>query len=283
MSGRTLQQSIAAAAQRLEDAGVETPKRDAEVLLCHVLTCDRAYLIGHGDDPLADNDANAFDNVIAKREAREPVSQILGTREFWSLAFGVSRAVLSPRPETETLIEAVLDHIADRSKPMRLLDLGTGTGCLLLTLLHELPASTGIGVDASNDALSLARGNAERLALSDRAAFQSGDWADGLSGPFDIVASNPPYIETATLASLAPEVALWEPVAALDGGSDGLDAYRRIVPQLKPILADEGIAVLEHGPGQADAIAALASRAGLGVVERRRDLEGRERCLILKG
>ena len=283
MSGRTLQQSIATATRRLGEAGVETPKRDAEVLLCHVLTCDRAYLIGHGDDPLVDNDADVFDNLIAKREAREPVSQILGTREFWSLAFGVSRAVLSPRPETETLVEAVLDHVTDRSKPFRLLDLGTGTGCLLLTLLHELPASRGVGVDASNDALSLARANAERHALVDRAEFQAGDWANGLSGPFDVVVSNPPYIETATLASLAPEVALWEPVAALDGGSDGLDAYRRIMPQLKPILADEGVVALEHGPGQADAIAALAGRAGLGVVERRPDLEGRERCLILKG
>ena len=283
MSERTLQQSIATATRRLGEAGVETPKRDAEVLLCHVLACDRAHLIGHGDDLLSERPARAFDDVIARRESREPVSQILGTREFWSLAFGVSRAVLSPRPETETLIEAVLDHVTDRSKPMRLLDLGTGTGCLLLTLLHELPTSRGVGVDASDDALSMARGNAERLALGDRAEFQTGDWADGLSGPFDVVVSNPPYIETATLADLEPEVTTWEPRGALDGGADGLDAYRRIVPQLKPILAEEGIAILEHGPGQADAIAALTNQSGLSVVERRPDLEGRERCLILKG
>lgn len=283
MSDRTLQQAIATAAQRLDEAGVESPKRDAEVLLCYVLACDRAHLIGHGDDPLVDNDADSFDNLIAKREAREPVSQILGTKEFWSLDFCVSRAVLSPRPESETLIEAVLDHIDDRSKPMRLLDLGTGTGCLLLALLHELQASTGVGVDASDDALSLARGNAERLLLSDRAVFQIGDWADGMTGPFDVVVSNPPYIESATLADLEPEVATWEPRGALDGGADGLDAYRRIVAQLKSILAGEGIAILEHGPGQADAIAALANQGGLSVVERRPDLEGRERCLILKG
>lgn len=283
MSERTLQQSIATAAQRLDEAGVETPKRDAEVLLCHVLDCDRAHLIGHRDDPLRKNHAIAFAGLIARREAREPVSQILGAREFWSLNFGVSSAVLSPRPESETLVEAVLDHVADRSKPMRLLDLGTGTGCLLLALLHDLPASTGLGVDASDDALTLARDNAERLSLRDRAAFQSGDWAIGLTGPFDIVVSNPPYIETATLAELEPEVATWEPVAALDGGPDGLDAYRRIVMQTRPILADEGIVVLEHGPGQADAIAALAEEGGLSLIERRRDLEGRERCVILKG
>ena len=283
MRGQSLQQSVAAAVPRLDDAGVETPKRDAELLLCHVLDCDRAHLIGHSDELLGEAHANAFDRLIARREAREPVSQILGTKEFWSLNFGVSRAVLSPRPESETLIEAVLDHVADRSKPMRLLDLGTGTGCLLLTLLHELSASTGLGVDASDDALTLARDNAKRLSLDDRAAFQSGDWANGLTGPFDIVVSNPPYIETATLAGLEPEVALWEPVAALDGGADGLDAYRRIVMQVGPILTEGGIVVLEHGPGQADVIAELANQGGLSVIGRRRDLGDRERCLILKG
>ncbi|MEM7124472.1 MAG: peptide chain release factor N(5)-glutamine methyltransferase, partial [Pseudomonadota bacterium] len=244
---------------------------------------DQVRAIGHRDDLLGERDASAFATLIARREAREPVSQIVGTREFWSLNFCVSRAVLSPRPESETLIESVLDHVADRSAPMRLLDLGSGTGCLLLALLHELPASTGLGVDASDDALALARNNAARLSLGDRAAFQSGDWADGMTGPFDVVVSNPPYIETATLADLEPEVATWEPCGALDGGADGLDAYRRIVAQLKPILADEGIAVLEHGPGQADAIATLANQGGLSVVERRPDLEGRERCVILKG
>lgn len=283
MSERTLQQSIAAALQRLDDAGVETPKRDAEVLLCHALACDRAYLIGHRDDALGEKPARVFDDLVTRREAREPVSQILGTREFWSLDFGVGRAVLSPRPESETLIEAVLDSVADRSKPMRLLDLGTGTGCLLLTLLHELKASTGIGVDASDDALAMARDNAQRLSLDDRALFQSGDWAKGLTESFDIVVSNPPYIETATLAALAPEVALWEPATALDGGADGLDGYRRIVMQVGSILTEQGIVVLEHGPDQADAIAALADQAGLSLIERRRDLEGRERCLILKG
>ncbi|MBX3455733.1 peptide chain release factor N(5)-glutamine methyltransferase [Ferrovibrio sp.] len=250
------------AAGRLKAAGCDTPRLDAVLLLAQALgiTPDRVRL---SPDMKLDADAAArFAAMLVRRAAREPVSHILGRREFWGLDFKVSPAVLDPRPDSETLVQAVLDAVPDRKAALRLVDFGTGSGCLLLALLHELPKATGLGVDASEAALDVARDNAARLGLAERANFMLGDWGAGLAGPFDILISNPPYIETAAIAGLADDVRKHEPLSALDGGADGLDCYRRLIPDMARLVAGNAILALEVGQGQADAVAGLLASLG---------------------
>jgi release factor glutamine methyltransferase len=232
-------------------------------------------------DPAAEADMAGFAPLIARRAAREPLALILGRREFWSLEFAVSPATLIPRPESETLIEAAVAAFVHRAPPRLLLDLGTGTGCLLLAALSEFPAALGIGVDCSAEAASLAAGNAGALHLADRALFVCGDWAGPLDARFDLVLSNPPYVRTADLDGLMPDVARHEPRTALDGGPDGFAAWRRLLPALPRLLAPEGIAVLEIGAGQAETAARLAQKAGFSVASRP-DLAGTPRALVLR-
>ena len=187
-----------------------------------------------------------------------------------------------PRPDSETLVEAGLAALAGRDRPWRLLDLGTGSGCLLLALLKELPAATGLGIDCSPAALAIAAGNADRLGLAARACFASGDWGAGLTGQFDLILCNPPYIPSDAIEGLAPEVALYEPRLALDGGPDGLACYRRLAPQLGPLAALDGTILLELGDGQAGAVASLMAGAGLVVRDVKRDLAGRARAILLQ-
>jgi release factor glutamine methyltransferase len=220
--------------------------------------------------------------MIARRLGREPVSQIVGEREFWSQSFAVTAATLTPRPATEAVVAAVLGSVQDRVRPWRVLDLGTGTGCLLLALLVEMPMATGVGVDISGEALTVARTNARRHGLDRRASFLVGDWAAAIEPGFDIVVSNPPYVESGAMATLAPEVVQWEPRLALDGGEDGLGAYRRILPDLPRLLPNGGFVVLEHGLGQSERVEMLAVATGLSVAKRCQDLAGRDRCLVLK-
>ena len=255
--GRGLDRAI----ERLRAAGLDDPARDARLLERH-----------------AENET-IFGAMIERRAVREPVSHILGRREFWSLDFAVTRACLDPRPDSETVVEAVLSKLADWNRGWRILDLGTGSGCLLLALLSELPNATGLGVDKSPEALAVALGNARRLGLVTRARFEERDWMCELEGVFDVVVSNPPYIPTAEVDALQPEVALYEPRMALDGGRDGLDAYRAIIPSLARRLAPGGLAALEIGVTQA-AVEKLARKAGFAT-ECRADLGGRDRCLIL--
>ncbi len=250
------------AAGRLKAAGCDTPRLDAVLLLAQALgiTPDRVRL---SPDMKLDADAAArFAAMLMRRAAREPVSHILGRREFWGLDFKVSPAVLDPRPDSETLVQAALDAVPDRKAALRLVDFGTGSGCLLLALLHELPKATGLGVDASGAALDVARDNAARLGLAERANFMLGDWGAGLAGPFDILISNPPYIETAAIAGLADDVRKHEPLSALDGGADGLDCYRRLIPDMARLAAGNAILALEVGQGQADAVAGLLASLG---------------------
>ncbi|MFO1058082.1 MAG: peptide chain release factor N(5)-glutamine methyltransferase [Dongiaceae bacterium] len=273
---------VAATAERLRLAGIEEHRREARLLAGAVLGADPATLVAHPErrvDPAA---AARLAAAAARRAAREPLSHILGRREFWSLSFAVDGSVLDPRPDSETLVAAALALVPDRSRPLRLLDLGTGSGCLLLALLSELPAATGLGIDASPAALAVAAGNAGRLGLSARADFRPGDWAGGLAGPFDLVLSNPPYIPSAELPLLAPEVARYEPRLALDGGPDGLDCYRRLAPQLGALLREGGAALLELGAGQAAAVAAIMAAAGLRAAGLEADAAGRPRCLVLR-
>lgn len=219
--------------------------------------------------------------LLARREAREPLALILGHREFWSLDFEVSPSTLVPRPESETLIEAALSAFAHHPPPQRVLDLGTGTGCLLLAALMEFPAAFGVGVDRSYAAAALAARNARRLGLSDRAAFVCGDWAEALDGRFDLVLCNPPYIPTSDLPGLMPEVALFEPRSALDGGEDGCAAYRHLIPEFTRLLSPAGVAVVELGAGQAEDVAEIAREVGL-THNFRYDLAGIARVLVLR-
>jgi release factor glutamine methyltransferase len=207
---------------------------------------------------------------------------MLGEKEFWSLAFEVGPAVLIPRPETETVVEAVLDEIAERGAALRLLDLGTGSGCLLLALLSELPNATGLGIDDSAAALAIARRNAARLGLAARAGFAQGRWGEGLRGAFDVIVSNPPYIAESEWPGLQPEIRTFEPKAALVAGPDGLAAYRALAPDCARLLARDGLCALEIGHGQGDAVAEILARHGLQVTQRRRDLAGIERCVVVR-
>jgi release factor glutamine methyltransferase len=271
----TVAEALASAAARL--AGLSgRPRLDAELLMSHALATTREQMLLRR---LGDEAPSAFDALILRREAGEPVAYIVGERDFWSITLEVGPGVLIPRPDSETLIEAAVAHFGGAS-PRRVLDLGTGPGTLLLAALAQWPEARGMGVDASDTALGYARRNAERLGLADRAEFRLGDWTEGLSGFFDLILCNPPYVETA--AALPRDVSEWEPAEALFAGADGLDDYRRLAPCLGPLLARGGIACIEIGAGQRDAVAALLGAAGLPV-ETRRDLAGIDRCLIAKG
>lgn len=278
----TVASALAGATHRLAAAGVEDPRREATVLLGHVLGLDRAALFGHPARALAPREAAAFEAVIARRRAREPSAYITGAREFWSLAFRVTRATLIPRPDSETLVEAALEAVAEREAPVEILDLGTGSGCLLAALLAELPRARGLGVDIDPRAVAVAAGNARRLGLGARARFAVGDWGAALAGRFDLVICNPPYVPAGEIAGLAPEVAAFEPRRALAAGDDGLAAYRRLAPEIARLLAPGGAAVVELGAGRSAAVAGIFANARLAVVARRHDLARIERCLVLR-
>ncbi len=219
--------------------------------------------------------------LLDRRVAREPLALIVGRREFWSLDFAVSRDTLVPRPESETLIEAAVADFAGRPPPATILDLGTGTGCLLMAALSEFPAAFGIGVDRSPAAAALAARNAAALGLANRAAMVCGDWARALNARFDLILCNPPYIATSELAGLMPDVAHYEPRSALDGGPDGLAAYRSLCPDLARLLKSDGIVVVELGAGQACAVSQLAGASGLAS-QMRHDLTGVARTIVLR-
>jgi release factor glutamine methyltransferase len=262
----------------LAKAGIENPRLEARILLAHALHRRAEDLIRDLSAPAGASD---FRTLIIRRSAREPLAYILGWREFWSLRFRVSASTLIPRPETETLVETALAVCPDSDADLRVLDLGTGTGCLLLAFLHERTQAFGIGVDRSESAARLAQGNAIDLGLSARSAFLCGEWADSVGARFDLVLSNPPYIPTPDLAELMPDVAAYEPRSALDGGASGLTAYRAIIAALPRLMTPSGAAILELGIEQFDAVAALASRAGFRS-EARPDLSGTPRAIILR-
>jgi release factor glutamine methyltransferase len=255
----------------------DTPRLDAELLMAHALGIARQDVLL---DPARYAVPELYAPLVARRMGHEPVAYILGYRDFWTLRIAVGPGVLIPRPDSETLVEACLDFARERGAgwPARVLDLGTGPGTLLLAVLSEFPAATGLGVDASEQALAYARDNAEELGMADRATFQSGDWGDGIDGPFDLILCNPPYIGVDE--PLMPDVADHEPAGALFAGPDGLDDYRRIIPDLPRLLAPGGAAVLEIGATQHILVRQLAEAAGFAVAGRQ-DLGGRDRALLL--
>jgi release factor glutamine methyltransferase len=281
----TFAQAFAATASRLRKAGIETPELDARVLLCHAAGLNHETYIARAREALPDDGALRLEHAIARRLDREPVARITGAREFYGRGFILGKDTLDPRPDTETLVEAALDIVRERNwqeKPLKLLDLGTGTGCILVTLLAELPYAAGFGTDLSEGALAIAAANARAHGVAARAAFAAANWLDGVSGKFDLVLSNPPYISTSEIAGLAEEVAAHDPRRALDGGPDGLDAYRRIAERPPDILNKNGRLLVEIGPGQGKDVAAIFARAGL-IPERgegRRDLSGRARVIV---
>jgi len=273
-------QRLLASAFRL--AGLDSPDADARLLIGHALRLDRARLLSQSDRLLDAREIDAIHGLAARRLRHEPVARILGRKEFWSLTLQVSDAVLVPRPETETVVELALDLISrdsPRDKSLRILDIGTGTGALLLALLSELPRASGIGTDVSMAALEIARANAEQNKLASRTQFVCCNLADGVSGPFDLVVSNPPYIARAEIKTLQPEVRDYDPALALDGGTDGLDFYRSIAREAARLVAPGGHLIVELGAGQEAPVATLFQKAGLTIETARPDLAGIARAL----
>ncbi len=314
---------IQKATTQLRAAGVDDPARDARLLIAHALGCDRLALATNSERVLSENETAAIEEIITRREAREPVHRILGCREFWGLPFALNEATLEPRPDSETLIEVALNFFATQPNlpslrapeggaaihlphappespsalsgdgllrfarndksiepfPSRLLDLGTGTGCLLLSLLHEWPDATGLGIDKAPRAIEQATLNAQRLGLDTRAVFRVGDWLDGVEEKFDLILCNPPYIPSREIGALQPEVREYDPTDALDGGIDGLNPYRHLIPLLPRFLSANGVVLFEVGIGQAQDVAAMMEKAAFKTITITDDLGGVPRCV----
>jgi release factor glutamine methyltransferase len=261
----TIEATRRALAARFQSAGIDSAELDARELIGHALGLDLTGMISAANRALTPDESDRLEVLAKRRLAGEPVARILGQKEFWGLRLSLSPATLVPRPDTETVVELALEML--RANPARqgtrIADLGTGTGAILLALLSELHGAVGIGTDISQEALGTARGNAARLKLADRASFIRCDYASGLTGPFDLIVSNPPYIRSGDIAGLATEVRDHDPRAALDGGPDGLAAYRALIPQAARMLAPGAALVVEAGQGQAAQIEALMTAAGL--------------------
>jgi release factor glutamine methyltransferase len=268
---------------QLRAGGIEAPELDARILVGHAVGLDHAGLAASAARFLSVAEESAIAALALRRLAHEPVARIVGSKEFWSLRICLSAATLVPRPETETVVEAalaVIDARGARTRPLRIADLGTGSGAILLALLGELPNASGIGSDISARALATARVNARRLGFN-RAAYVACDMAAALRGPFDIIVSNPPYIATGDIAALPPEVRNFDPRRSLDGGADGLDFYRAIAASAPALLAHDGALIVELGSGHAEPVAALFAAAGLAPLPPQPDLNGVPRALVV--
>ncbi len=286
--------SVAAARRALSDmfrsAGLDSPDLDARLLVGHALGCDHAALAAQSGRTLAAAETAAIAALATRRLAREPVARILGCREFWGLPLRLNEATLVPRPETETVVEAALAALlatlggpAARHRSWRVADLGTGSGALLFAILSELPQASGIGTDISHAALACASDNASALGLAVRTSFVACDYGAALQGPFDLVVSNPPYIASCEIAGLPAEVRGFDPQLALDGGVNGLAAYRALAGDARRLLAPAGVLVVELGAGQLSAVSALFAEAGLRIAAPpQHDLSGIVRALAVK-
>ncbi len=280
----SLWQRVVAARERFIRAGIPPDQAaiDAELLARHDRGWDRATYLSRRDEPLAPGDGATYEALVVRREHREPVAYIVGHREFWSLEFRVTPAVLIPRPESEFIIEAALMRLPDKTRPWAIADVGTGSGCLAITLAHELPAASVTATDISPAALAVARDNSERLGVADRVAFVQTSLLDSVPGPFDLIVANPPYVPPSHHPTLSPDVRDHEPAQALYGhGADGLDEARSLLAQAPSRLTENGVLLMEFGFGQGDAVrAAIRKVGGLELVDVLRDLQGHERTLV---
>jgi release factor glutamine methyltransferase len=266
----------------LTEAGFETAALDARLLLLSALNVPAMELITGSDIPLTAEEAERIADATRRRLAHEPVARIVGEREFWGLPFALSPETLVPRPDTETVVETALDLLPDRQAPLLMADFGTGSGCLLVALLHELPRATGLGVDLSPGALETARRNAWRNGVGERSLFALSHWADAISGRFDLIVSNPPYIASPVIPTLDREVREHDPQLALDGGPDGLEPYRILLGETWRLLIPGGLLVVEIGYDQADDLTALAAAQGLEILKVASDLSNNPRCVAMR-
>jgi release factor glutamine methyltransferase len=266
----------------LAEAGFETAALDARLLLLTALGISATDLITWPDTPLTPDQAGTLAAFAQRRLNHEPVARIVGEREFWGLPFRLSPETLVPRPDTETLVETALDLLPDRQAPLRIVDFGTGSGCILVALLHELPQATGLGVDLSFGALVTARANADDNHVGNRCHFVLSRWADAISGQFDLIVSNPPYIASGVIPGLDQEVREHDPRLALDGGPDGLEPYRIVLAEAERLLAPGGLLAVEIGYDQAEALSHMAKLHGLEILRIAHDLSGNPRCVAMK-
>jgi release factor glutamine methyltransferase len=284
-SGASIEAARRSLTDQFRDCRIESPEVDARLIVGHALGLDHAALTAQSRRVLVAAEAEAIAALAARRCAHEPVARILGRKEFWGLSLKLNADTLVPRPETETVVEAALAAIKEedrKSRVLRIADLGTGTGALLLALLTELPGAYGIGTDISTAALACARDNAAAIGLGARASFVACDYAAALAGPIDLLVANPPYVARSDIATLSPEVRDFDPRRALDGGPDGLDGYRAISADARRLLAPGGALVLELGFGQREAVTSLLFAARLAAAATRQDLAGVPRALVIR-
>ncbi|MFN0190648.1 MAG: peptide chain release factor N(5)-glutamine methyltransferase [Aestuariivirga sp.] len=270
---------LLAEAKRLLKDDVEDAALDARLLLQYAAKVSHEDIVAYPEQPVAENAAQSFRNFVQRRKNNEPVSRIIGEREFYGRVFAISPAVLDPRPDTETLIDLALEYLKGHTAP-RILDLGTGSGILAVTLLAELPNASAVATDISRAPLTAARGNADRLGVGNRLETLQANWLDGVTGIYDLIVSNPPYIPLADIAGLAPDVKDYDPAKALDGGPDGLEAYRRIAVGAPAHLAPRGAVLVESGAGQQPSVKAIFGAQGLEFRQSKADLGGHERALL---
>ena len=282
MSGLTRSDRLRLAAERLKAAGIDEASEDARRLLLAASELSPARLLTEMTSEMPGDEAQRFEALIARREQREPLSHIFGTQPFWTLELKVTRDVLTPRADTETLIEAALKAIPDRSAPLRILDIATGSGAIILALLSEYPNATGVATDLSEAAMDVARENAKRTGLSDRVTFRRQSWAEGLEGPFDLVVSNPPYIASSVIETLEPEVRSYEPRLALEGGETGFEPYPHLFDEAARLLSSGGLALFEIGYDQGALALEAAAEAGAKQTRLIKDLAGNDRVVSLK-
>ncbi|WP_445500968.1 peptide chain release factor N(5)-glutamine methyltransferase [Microvirga sp. G4-2] len=282
MSALTRARALRNLRQTLSEAGFETAAVDARLLLLSVLRVPATELIINPDALLTTDEAERLEAATGRRLAHEPVARIIGEREFWGLPFALSPETLVPRPDTETVVQTALDLLPDRQAPLLMADFGTGSGSLLVALLHELPQATGLGVDLSLGALKTARRNAWANGVGRRSFFALSHWADAIAGRFDLIVSNPPYIASPVIPTLDQEVRDYDPRLALDGGPDGLDPYRILLGQAKRLLAPGGLLAVEIGYDQADDLRTLAASHGLEILKVAHDLSNNPRCVAMR-